>query len=159
MKHLMHTLVILGLLAVITGFVCYRVGSDPSLHAAATKGDPMEWLRVDFHLNDAQYAAIHELHDSYAGSCAKHCRLIQQATKVRNALQTTQNADPIALIEADHQLQELRTHCATAITRHIRQVAALMLPVEGQRYLALVLPKIANFDHQAVPDLKLSHSS
>ena len=85
--------------------------------------------------------------------------MIQQATKVRNALQTTQYTDPIALIEADRQLQELRTHCATAITQHVRQVAALMSPLEGRRYLALVLPKIANFDHLATPDLILNHSS
>jgi hypothetical protein len=31
-----------------------------------------------------------------------------------------------------------------------------MSPQDGQRYLALVLPKIADFDHQAAPDLHLN---
>jgi DNA-directed RNA polymerase specialized sigma24 family protein len=29
-----------------------------------------------------------------------------------------------------------------------------MSPQDGQRYLALLLPKIADFDHQAAPDLR-----
>jgi hypothetical protein len=32
-----------------------------------------------------------------------------------------------------------------------------MSPQAGERYLALVLPKIKDFDHQAAPDLQLSH--
>ena len=62
-------------------------------------------------------------------------------------------------VAAEQKIQELRTHCETAITRHVRQVAALMSPEDGQRYLALILPKIADFDHQTAPDLHLNHSS
>ena len=159
MKYLARTLVILVLLAATAGFVCYRMSCEPTLHAAAAKGDPMAWLRADFHLTDAQYAAVQKLHDAYAGSCGEHCRMIQEATKARNALQAVKTADSAAMIAAEKNLQELRTHCETAITRHVREVAALMSPAEGQRYLALVLPKIADFDHRATPDLKLNRSS
>ena len=159
MKYLTRTLAVLVLLAATAGFVCYRMSCDPSLHAAAAKGDCMEWLRADFHLTDEQYAAVQKLHDAYAGSCAEHCRMIQEATKTRNALQAANRSDAAAMIEAEKNLQELRTHCETAITRHVREVAALMSPEEGQRYLALVLPKIADFDHRAAPDLKLNRSS
>ena len=159
MKYLMRTLAVLVVLAVIAGIVCYRLGCEPTLHDAAAKGDPMAWLRADFHLTDAQYAAVQKLHDSYAGSCAEHCRMIQEATKVRNSLHAAKSADSAAMIEAEKNLQELRTHCETAIARHVREVAALMSPEEGQRYLALVLPKIADFDHRAAPDLTLDHSS
>jgi hypothetical protein len=31
-----------------------------------------------------------------------------------------------------------------------------MAPEQGRRYLALVLPKIADFDHRAAPDLGLN---
>ena len=159
MKYLACTLAVLVLLAATAGFFCYRISCDPSLRAAAAKGDPMAWLRADFHLTDAQYAAIRQLHDSYAGSCAEHCRMIQEATKTRNALQAASRTDSAAMVEAERNLQELRTHCETAITRHVREVAALMSPEEGQRYLTLVLPKIADFDHRAAPDLKLDRSS
>ena len=159
MKYLTRTLAVLVLLAAVTGFICYRMSCDPTLHAAATKRDALEWLRTDFHLTDAQFTAIRELHNSYAGSCEEHCRMIQEATKARNALKAAQGADPAAVIAAEQKIQELRAHCETAITRHVRQVAALMSPAEGQRYLALVLPKIADFDHRTAPDLHLNPSS
>ena len=159
MKYLTRTLAVLVLLAAATGFVCYRMSCNPSLHAAMVKGDPMEWLRVDFHLTDAQFAAIRNLHESYAGTCEEHCRMIKEATKARNALKAASGADATALLTAEKNIPELRTRCETAITRHVQQVAALMSPADGQRYLDLVLPKIADFDHQAAPDLHLNHSS
>ena len=67
-------------------------------------------------------------------------------------------ASAAELRAANQRLQELRLVCETAIARHVRQVSALMSPQDGQRYLALVLPKIADFDHQAAPDLHLNHT-
>ncbi len=155
MKHLLATLAVLGLAAALAGFVCFRMSSDPQLHAAAVQGDAMLWLRTDFHLTEAQFAAIRQLHNSYAGTCDEHCRMIQTATKAWNALEAA-HGDPAALAASNRRLAELRFVCETAITRHVRQVAALMSPADGQRYLALVLPKIASFDHQSAPDLHLN---
>lgn len=158
MKYFLVTLAVLGLAAALAGFVCFRMSSDPQLHTAAIRGDAMLWLRTDFHLTEAQFAAIRQLHDSYAGTCDEHCRIIQTATKARNALEAAPG-DPAAVVAANRRLQELRFVCETAITRHVRQVAALMSPADGQRYLALVLPKIASFDHQSTPDLHLNPPS
>lgn len=159
MKYLIGTLVILILLAAAAGFTGYRMSCEPVLHNAVVKGDAMEWLRADFHLTDAQYSRVRELHESYAGSCAEHCRLIQEANKARSALMAANPSDTTAINDAERNIQDLRVRCETAITRHVRQVATVMSPADAQRYLALVLPKIANFDHQAVPDLHLNHSS
>ena len=159
MKYLLGTLAILALAAAATGLVCFRMNSDPQLHAAVQQGDPMEWLRTDFHLNDAQFAAIKKLHEAYTPSCAEHCRLIQEATRMNHTLKSAGHGDQAALAAAEARLQELRTNCETAITRHVRQVATEMSPADGARYLALVLPKIADFDHQAEPDLHLNHPS
>jgi hypothetical protein len=154
MKYLLGTLVMLALVAAATGFVCYRLNCDPALHTAAKTGDAMAWLRADFHLDDRQFAGIKQLHDAYAPSCEEHCRLIQEATQARDALQTT---DPVAAAAAGRKLQALRTTCETALAAHVRTVAALMSPADGRRYLALVLPRIADFDHTAAPDLHLNH--
>jgi hypothetical protein len=152
-KYLWRTLAILVLAAAATGFVCYRLSGDPVLHHAATSGDAMAWLRADFHLDDRQFAAIQKLHEAYAPSCEEHCRMIQEATRTREALKA---ADPAAAAAAERKLQELRTTCETAIAVHVRQVAAQMSPGSGRRYLALVLPKIAGFDHRAAPDLQFN---
>ena len=155
MRFLGRTLAVLALAAVATGFLCYHLSSAPALHAAVEKGDAMAWLRVDFHLTDGQFAGIKELHEAYAPSCEEHCRLIQEATKARDAITAARGSDPAA----ERTLQELRTTCETAIAAHVRKVAALMSPADGQRYLALVLPKITDFDHQMAPglDLKQGH--
>lgn len=153
MKNVWRTLGVLSLVALAAGFVCYRVSSAPALHAAVKKGDAMAWLRADFDLTDSQFASIKKLHDDYAPSCEEHCRLIQQATVARNAIAASRGSDPTAVAEAERTLRELRTTCETAISAHVRKVAAMMSPEDGSRYLALVLPKIADFDHQMAPDL------
>ncbi len=155
MKYLLRTLLVLAIAAVAAGFACYHVSSAPELHAAVRKGDAMAWLRTDFNLDDRQFAEIKKLHEAYAPSCEEHCRLIQEAARARDALQARGGSDPAAVAAAERTLQELRLTCETAIAAHVRKVAALMSPDQGARYLALVLPKIADFDHQVAPDLKL----
>ena len=155
MKHLLRTLFGLGAAAAAIGFMCYHLNSAPELHAAVRKGDAMAWLRTDFNLDERQFAEIKKLHEAYAPSCEEHCRLIQEAARARDALQARGGSDPGAVAAAERTLQELRLTCETAIAAHVRKVAALMSPDQGARYLALVLPKIADFDHQVAPDLKL----
>jgi hypothetical protein len=115
----------------------------------------MEWLRVDFQLTEAQFAAIQKLHDDYSAVCEEHCRAIQEATRERSALKTSGAADTAALAAADRKVEELRLVCESAIATHVRQCAAHMSPTAGERYLALVLPKIKDFDHEAAPDVQL----
>ena len=155
MKYLLGTIAVLAFVAVTAGFVAYRLNCDPALHAAAMQGDAMAWLRTDFHLTDRQFTEIKKLHEAYTPSCAEHCRLIQGATKARDAIRATHGSDPAAAAAAERALLELRTTCETAIAVHVRKVATLMSSEDGSRYLALVLPKIANFDHQMAPDLAL----
>jgi hypothetical protein len=158
MKYLLGTVGVIALLAVCTGYMGYRVNCDPALHEAVANGDTMKWLRTDFHLTDAQLIEIRRLHKSYTGTCEEHCRMIQEATRARNALKAA-HGDRASLEEADLKIQQLKTVCEASLTLHVRKVAALMSPDDGRRYLALVLPKIANFDHTAAPDLHLGHSN
>lgn len=155
MKFLGFTMVMLALLAVGTGYTCYHLSTVRDLHEAARKGDAMAWLRADFHLDDRQLAAIKKLHEAYAPSCEEHCRLIQEAAQSRDALRVASGSDPTAIAAAERTLQERRATCETAIGVHVRQVAERMSPEDGRRYLALVLPRIAAFDHHAAPALDL----
>jgi hypothetical protein len=158
MKYLLCTASAICLLAAGTGYAGYRLTCDSALHAAASKGDTMEWLRTDFHLSDTQLSEIRRLHDAYSGSCDEHCRMIQEATRARKALESA-HGDKAAVEAANNRIQALRAMCEGAIDAHVRKVASLMSPDDGRRYLALVLPKIANFDHTAPPDLRLGHSN
>ncbi|MEI7799936.1 MAG: hypothetical protein EBT98_11605 [Opitutaceae bacterium] len=157
MKYLVSTLALIVLGAVALGLICYRLSCDPALHVAAEKGDAWHWLRQDFHLTEQQFAAIQVVHQTYAGSCVEHCRLIQEATKVRDAL-TAKISSPADRVAAETAVKELRSVCEQALTGHVKKVAALMSVEDGRRYLALMLPKIAAFDHATAPDLQMNHA-
>jgi hypothetical protein len=155
MKHLAATLLLLAGIAAAAGFVSFRASANPAVQAALANRDPMAWLRSDFQLTDSQFTAIKKLHDAYSLVCEEHCREIQEAARARAALKST-NAEPAALAAADRRVEELRIVCESAIATHVRQCAAEMSPEAGRRYLALVLPKIKDFDHLAAPDLQLT---
>ena len=156
MKNLVATIGLLIGIAVAAGFVSFRLGRNSDVRDALDKRDALAWLRTDFHLNDAQFAAIRTLHESYSVVCEGHCHAIQEAAMTRTALSSAAQPDAAAVVAAERRLQELREICENAIAAHVRRVATEMSPAEGQRYLALVLPKIANFDHTAPPDLRLN---
>ena len=114
-------------------------------------------MRNDFNLNAAQFSAVRRLHESYSVVCEKHCADIQDAARRRDALRAAPAVDPATLAGAERKVQELRVICETAIATHVRQVAAEMAPEQGRRYLALVLPKIKDFDHQGAANVLVEH--
>lgn len=139
MKHFLFTL---GLVVAACGAafgVFYALNGDRAMHAAAREGDAMAWLRAEFRLDDAQFAAIKRLHDDYSVACGVHCAAIMDARERRA---------PAAEIAA------LEKTCVDAMTEHFRNVAALMAKPDGERYLATVLPRIAGYSHHAAPNLR-----
>ena len=156
MKNAAIAALLLAGIALAAGFVGYRTGSDPALHEAARQGDAMTWLRREFHLTGPQYAAIEELHREYNGTCDEHCRAIREAMAARDAMQSARSVDPAAAAEAEQRIRELSTRCETALVSHLEQVAALMSPEDGRRYLATMLPLVAGFNHTGAPDLDLT---
>jgi hypothetical protein len=139
MKNLLITLgLALGTCA--AAFCAFYVMNDePGVHRAAMEKDAMAWLRAEFHLDDAQFAAIKKQHDDYGVVCGRHCAAIM-AARARSA-----SAAEIAALE---------TTCVEAMTAHFRQVATLMPPPEGERYLATVLPRIRDHGHDGAPNLR-----
>jgi hypothetical protein len=134
------------LLALIAGGVAfglfYRLGDDVALRRAAREGDALAWLRLEFKLGDAQFAAIKQLHTDYTVECSGHCAAIM-AAKERGA--------PAA------EVSKLEDACVASIRVHFRRVAALMPPGEGERYLALVLPRLSGYEHTGAPTVRGTH--
>lgn len=156
MKYLIATIALIVSAAAATCALTFHFACDPQVTAAVAKRDAMEWLRTDFQLTDAQFARIKQLHESYSSVCDKHCQDIMDAAAARDQVKIDKPADAAALAAANQKVENLRRACETAIAAHVRQCAAEMSPEAGQRYLALVLPKIADFDHQAAPDVRLN---
>ena len=154
--HLWRTIGLLVVVAALVAGVSYHFGRDDSLNEALSKRDAMAWLRRDFRLDDAQFEAIRKLHESYSVVCERHCEAIQEAAMNRNVLKAAPTTERAVLAAAERKLEDLRRVCESAIAAHVREVSAHMSPGQGRRYLALVLPKIAEFDHRAAPALDLS---
>jgi hypothetical protein len=121
--------------------VFYALGGDRAMEEAAREGDSMAWLRAEFHLSDAQFAAVRRLHEDYSVECGRHCADIMAARESRA---------PAA------EIARLEKICVDAMTAHFRRVAALMPPAEGERYLATVLPRIAGYSHHGAPDVRVT---
>ena len=118
----------------------YALNREPAaVRNAARTGDAMEWLQAEFKLTPAQFAAIKQLHDQYGQICSRHCSMIMAAQ---------QRGAPKVEIAA------LESECVRSMTEHFKRVAALMSPAEGKRYLAMVLPRIQDYDHRGAPNLE-----
>lgn len=121
--------------------VAYVASDNPTMRAAARDEDSMAWLRAEFRLDDAQFAVIKQRHDDYNIACGRHCAAIMEARE-RKA--------PAAEVAA------LEKICVDSMTVHFREVAALMPEGQGERYLAIVLPRIAGYSHRGAPDLRVT---
>jgi hypothetical protein len=153
MKNRSISLALVLAVAAAAGVVVYRNSGDAALERALAEGDAMAWLRADFGLTEEQFDAIKTLHDDYSVVCAEHCLEIQKASLALERLKTREGVAAETVAAAERRLEELRAVCESAIATHVRRCAAMMSAEAGERYLALVLPKIKDFDHQAPPDL------
>jgi hypothetical protein len=143
MKNLLLTLLLTLAVGAASFGAFYLLNREPAaLRQAAREGDARLWLRAEFHLDDAHFAAIRSLHEQYLRVCAGHCAAILDAQR---------HQAPPAEIAA------LEANCVRSMTDHFHRVAALMPPAEGARYLAIVLPRVADYDHRGAPTLEGSH--
>lgn len=140
MKNRLIMLLVVLVAGALSFGVFYVMNDAPAVRQAAREGDAMAWLRAEFHLTDAQFAAIKKLHDDYGRQCAEHCHAIMDARQ-RHAPATEQAA--------------LEKICVNAMREHFQKVAALMPPGEGERYLAIVLPRIQDYGHQGAPTVQV----
>ena len=143
MKNFLLTLGIVAAACGLSFGVFYAVNREPApMRQALRDGDAMAWLRAEFRLNDAQFAAIRQLHEEYREKCAEHCSAIMAAEK-RSASKA--------------EIAGLEQTCVAAMTAHFQRVAALMPAGQSERYLAVVLPRIADFDHRGAPNVQVRH--
>lgn len=155
MRHFWITVVLVGALAGAGWMVSYRTSCDPAAHAAARSGDTMGWMRCEFALTDAQYAEIARLHAEHTEVCRGHCELVAAAQA--QLAEAARAGTPAVQAAAQARVRSAEAVCRASVEAHVRRVAAVMAPREGERYLAMVLPRIAALDHAGPPDLRLDH--
>ena len=140
MKRFLVFLLGVATAAVLAFAITRWIGPTP-LHP---ENDSLAWIEAEFHLSPAQVAAVKALHDEYQPVCREHCLRIAQA-RARLAAVSPGERD-----SAQAELAQVEETCRTATRAHLQRMAAVMAPAEGERFLALVLPKISS-PHSEAP--------
>lgn len=128
-----------GLLAGLIGYACIYLRATSAQRSMEHSSRPeMAWLKMEYHLSDAQFAEVVRLHDEYRPQCAKLCgRIDEQNTKIQQLLAAT-NTVTREIQEALAQAAQLRAECETAMLQHFYEVSRVMPAEQGKRYLAWV---------------------
>lgn len=148
--------VVVGLAAILAaGASYYRTTSSDVACRVAREGDALQWMKVEFQLTEAQYAAIAQAHEEQSSACAQHCEAVSTARERVEKLRG--HADAAALARAEAEAEKLEEVCERSVEAHVRRVAALMPAAQGERYLAMVLPRLQSLTHTGPPDLRLDH--
>lgn len=144
MKKLL-LIVVLALVAGAFGYAMTRVRMD-SAQPEVGSGADIAWIKNEFNLDEASFAAIRELHLRYSGVCAKHCADIIAA---RNELARLQqdHASPAAIEAAQREFDRLKAVCNDATRMHIRAVAKHMPLEQGVRFIRATEPHLADAPH------------
>lgn len=124
--------------------------------AASAHGDPaLAWMQTEFDLSAEQMNAMAEMHAAYSVVCDEHCQRIIDSRHELATLRTS-GATPATIEAAAAEVARIDAACRRDLAKHVEQVATAIGGKQGDRYRAMILPKVAAFDHSAAPDLRLN---
>ena len=99
--------------------------------------DDLEWLRREFHLNDAELARVRRLHEGYLPKCRVMCeRIAAKKLELEAAFAASTNAVTPAIETKLNEVAALRAQCQAQMLEHFYEVSQAMPPAQGRRYLA-----------------------
>src|SRR5262249_2469879 len=110
--------------AAFSGF--YYLGTV-SCRCLLREAEPeLAWLKHEFHLSDAEFARIAQMHAAYLPQCRERCHLIaQQNEKLQRLLAQSTNLTPeIESLLA--QRAKTRADCEAAMLKHFLAVSRTM---------------------------------
>lgn len=119
--------------------------------------DDLNWLRLEFHLSDADMAHIREMHDGYLPKCGEMCAKIAVAKRELDSLVGT-GTNLTAEAQAKlNEIASLRAQCQTQMLQHFVAVSQAMPPAQGARYLA-EMKKLTLGEHEQMEQSMSDHA-
>ncbi len=132
-------IIIGGLLLAGTAYACIYLTCTASQRFVGKNEKPaLAWLRQEYQLSDAQFARVRELHEAYHPKCMEMCRKIDEKNGQLQTLLAATNVITLEIRQTLAQAAQLRTDCQAAMLVHFYEVARVMPPEQGRRYLAWV---------------------
>jgi len=117
-------------------FAGLRIAAHVQMRRMAQTADDLEWLRMEYRLNDAEMSRVRGLHLGYMVVCSNYCARIEaRKQELELALKTGANA-PQSVESKLAEIGQLRAQCQAAMLQHFREVSQVMPPDQGRRYLA-----------------------
>jgi hypothetical protein len=144
MRRALLILLVTAAVSLAGYLVSYELATRPAKCMMEHPNAGMVWLKREYHLSDAQYARIAQMHGDYRPTCERMCRRIAEANaKVRALIDSNSTATP----ETEAALKEwalLQNECRVAMLRHVYAVSAEMPPEEGRRYIKMATGRIVS---------------
>lgn len=127
-----------SVLAVAAFLGFYYLGTASSRKLERSPEPELAWLQQEFHLSDAEFNRLSEMHQGYLEACAERCRKIDEVNaRLKELLAATNSITP-EIEQTLAQAAQLRAKCQAEMLRHFYEVSHAMPPEQGKRYLAWV---------------------
>ena len=150
MKFSVLTAALIVAISIGAGTATYLCCRPAPLAVQSADDDSLAWLRMDFALDADRMAAIESMHSEFQEICAGHCAGIRATReRLRQLREKGASAGEISDVLQTEARQD--AECRSSLDAHVRKIAGLIGGKDGERYLKLVLPRIARFDHTAQP--------
>ena len=152
MKKGLLIIALSGAVAIAGYCTCYRCATAPTHAMLARPDGEMEWLRREYHLTDAQFSRIQQLHREYAPRCDLMCETIAKANaRLGQLIKANKTFTP----DVDAAMKEcvaVQAECRRALLEHVYVVSGEMSPEDGARYLQMMTARIVEpgLSHQSV---------
>ena len=138
-KHWLLVAILVGLGAAVGAFfVCTYLATQPMRAINAAPGAELLWLRGEFKLTDGQFAHIKLLHEKYSVQCDAMCREIARVNARLDRLISAGREVTPELSSAMDEAARVQANCRRAMLSHIYEVAAIMEPTQGARYVQMM---------------------
>ena len=118
----------------------------------------LAWLKHEFHLSDAEFRRISDLHNAYLPGCRERCAKIDAKSAELRAQIAQANAVTPEIERALAEVARLRGECQAAMLRHFVEVSHAMPPEQGRSYLAWICERTLAPQHNSmVPAAATAH--
>ena len=116
----------------------YRAGTADSCCLVESKTPELAWLKQEFHLSDAEFTRISQMHEQYLSGCAERGHQIDLKNQELARMLAATNSITPQIQQALAESAQLQARCQAMMLQHFYEVSRVMPPEQGKRYLAWV---------------------
>lgn len=136
-------IIALAVVVAIGGYCTYYHCATAQTQAMLSGPDGgMEWLRREYHLSDAQFTRIQQMHREYAPKCDLMCEKIAKANARLDQLILANKTYTPEVEAAMKDCLAAQGECRQALLAHVYAVCAEMPAADGARYLEMMKSRI-----------------